>query len=104
MTNRKARAAAVCSGAAVFFAVGLGLAGVQGGAGEPLTSAPSSSSGVAPTGGDGGGAITVQPVGGGACIIGLNCGCLPRRTCPTPHPRPGTAGAEQHNAPAPQNP
>ncbi|SPM27037.1 hypothetical protein [Mycobacterium terramassiliense] len=104
MTNRKARAAAVCGGAALIFAVTLGTVGAQAGAAEPRNSATSSSSGVAPTGGDGGGAITVQPVGGGACIIGLNCGCLPRRTCPTPHPRQGTAGADQHNAPAPPNP
>jgi hypothetical protein len=64
----------------------------------------SSSTSVAPTGTDGGGAIPVQPVGGGACIIGLNCGCIPHHTCPTPHLRPGTAGANPHNAPPPQNP
>jgi hypothetical protein len=91
--------AAVCGGGAVVFAVGLGVAGAD----EPRSDATVPSSSVTPTGG-GGGAITVRPVGGGACIIGLNCGCIPHRTCPTPHPRPGTAGAEQHNAPAPQNP
>ncbi len=100
MTNRKA--AAVCGGAALLFAVALGTVGAQAGTGEPPNSAMSSSSeSVAP---GGGGAIPVQPVGGGACIIGLNCGCIPHRTCPTPHPRPGTAGGNQHNAPAPQNP
>ncbi|OBF49499.1 hypothetical protein A5787_00690 [Mycobacterium sp. 852002-50816_SCH5313054-b] len=105
MPNRKARAAAVCGGAVLVFAFGFGTVGAQAGAGEPLNRATSSSSGVAPTGGgDGAGAIRVQPVGGGACIIGLNCGCIPHRTCPTPHARPGTGGANQHNAPAPQNP
>ncbi|WP_156764841.1 hypothetical protein [Mycobacterium sp. 1081908.1] len=98
MTIRVGRAAAaVCGGAALVLAAGLGVTGAdesRGGATAP----PSS---VAPTGG---GAISVRPAGGGACIVGLNCGCIPHRTCPTPHPRPGTAGANQHNAPAPQNP
>ncbi len=102
MTNRKARAA-VCGGAALVFAVTLGTVGARADAGEALNKAMSPSSSAAATG-DGGGAIPVQPVGGGACIIGLNCGCIPHRTCPTPHARPGTAGANQHNAPAPQNP
>ena len=93
-------AAAVCGGAALVFAVGLG----QAGADEPLSSAISPSSSVAPAPPAPGGAIPVQPVGGGACIIGLNCGCIPHRTCPTPHPRPGTSGANQHNDPAPPNP
>ncbi len=96
-------AAAVCGGAALAVAVGLGFPGGEAGAGEPLSGAIGASSGVAPIGNDGG-ALPVQPVGGGACIIGLNCGCIPRHTCPTPHPHPGTAGANQHNAPAPQNP
>ncbi len=92
----------MCGGAALVFAVGFGTVGAQAGAGEPLNSAMSTSS--QPAAPDGGGAIIVQPVGGGACIIGLNCGCIPHRTCPTPHSRPGTAGANQHDAPAPQNP
>ncbi|WP_156771980.1 hypothetical protein [Mycobacterium sp. 1245805.9] len=105
MTNRKAtRAAAVFGGAALVLAVGLGAGGPRPGAGAPLNVATSSSSGTAATGGDGGGAIDVQPVGGSPCIVGLNCGCIPRVTCPTPHPRPGTAGSNQHNPPAPQNP
>ncbi len=104
MTNRKARAAAVCGGAALVLAVSLGTVGAQAGAGEPLNGAMSPSPSVAATGSGEGGAIAVQPVGGGACIIGLNCGCIPHRTCPTPHARPGTAGGNQHNAPAPQNP
>ncbi len=104
MTNRRARAAAVCGGAALVFAVGFGTVGAQSGAGEPLNSAMSPSSSVAANADGGGGAIPVQPVGGGGCIIGLNCGCIPHRTCPTPHARPGTAGDNQHNAPAPQDP
>jgi hypothetical protein len=93
-------AAAVCGAAALVFAVGLGVAGAD----EPWSGATLPPTSVAPTAGDGGGAISVRPVGGGACIIGLNCGCIPHRTCPTPHSRPGTAGAEQHNPPAPENP
>ena len=101
MKNRVGRtAAAICGGAALVLAVGLGVAGAD----ESPSGATAPSSSVAPTDGGGGGAITVRPVGGGACIIGLNCGCIPHRTCPTPHPRPGTAGGDQHNAPAPQNP
>jgi len=52
-----------------------------------------------------GGAIPVQPVGGGGCIIGLNCGCV--HNCHTAHPHPpGVPGDPQHAAPAPapQNP
>jgi hypothetical protein len=104
MTNRKARTAAVCGGAALIFAVTLGTVGAQAGAAERLNSAMSPPSNGATQGDGGGGAIPVQPVGGGACIIGLNCGCIPHRTCPTPRARPGTDGANQHNAPAPQNP
>ncbi|WP_156664728.1 hypothetical protein [Mycobacterium sp. 852002-51057_SCH5723018] len=104
MANRRGRrAAAWCGGAALVLAVGLGL----GGSDEPATAAIGTSSSVTPAplpAGDGGGALPVQPVGGGACIVGLNCGCIPRRTCPTPHARPGIPGANQHNAPAPQNP
>jgi hypothetical protein len=104
MTNGTARAAAVCGGAALVFAVGFGTVGAQAGAGAPLSSAMSPSSSGSATGDAGGGAIPVQPVGGGACIVGLNCGCIPHRTCPTPHAHPGNAGANQHNAAAPQNP
>ena len=105
VTIRVARTVAtVCGGAALVFAVGLDLRGGQAGADEPPSGVTAPSSSVAPTAGDGGGAISVQPVGGGGCIIGLNCGCIPRRTCPTPHARAGTGDANQHNAPAPQNP
>lgn len=104
MTNRRTRTAALCGGAALVFAVGFGTVGALTGAGEPLSSAMSPSSSPAVAGSGGGGAIPVQPVGGGACIIGLNCGCIPHHTCPTPHTHPGTAGANQHDVPAPQNP
>ncbi len=104
VTNRRSRPAAAACGAALLFAVGVGLAGGPFGAGEPPNTAVGASSAVGQTGSDGGGALPVQPAGGGACIVGLNCGCIPRITCPTPHPRPGTAGANQHNPPAPQNP
>jgi len=93
-------AAGVCGGAALLLAVGFAVTGVH----EPTGGATAPSSSVAPAADGGGGAISVQPVGGGACIIGLNCGCIPHRTCPTPHARPGTAGANQHNAPEPPNP
>jgi hypothetical protein len=95
-------AAAWCGGVALALAAGLGVSGAD----EPPTAAavPPTSVVPAPTPPGDGGALPVQPVGGGACIIGLNCGCIPHRTCPTPHARPGTAGANQHNAPAPQNP
>ena len=108
VTNRKSRtAAALCGGAAVVFAIGLGVTGAD----ELLNSTMSHSSSLVPappstmgTNGDGGGALPVQPVGGGACIIGLNCGCIRNITCPKPHPsHPDTANG-QHNAPGPQNP
>src|ERR1700761_1326937 len=50
-----------------------------------------------------GGALPVQPVGGGGCILGLNCGCT--KNCHPPHtPPPSNAGAPQHAPPAPPNP
>lgn len=104
MTNRKATLAAAGCGAALVFAVGLGAVSAQAGAGGPPNVATPSSSGMAATASDGGGAIHVRPVGGSPCIVGLNCGCIPRVTCPTPHRRPGAAGANQRNTPAPQNP
>jgi len=106
VTSRKSgKAAALC--AAVVLAIGLGVTGAD----ELLNSTIGHSSSVVPappspggaTGG-GGGALPVQPVGGGACIIGLNCGCIRNITCPKPHPsHPDTANG-QHNAPGPQNP
>lgn len=43
---------------------------------------------------EGGGALPVVPVGGGACISGLNCGCIRYITCP---------GTIRHHRPAPVN-
>jgi hypothetical protein len=42
----------------------------------------------------GGGALPVVPVGGGACIAGLNCGCIRYITCP---------GTIRHHPPTPAN-
>lgn len=104
MAKRKGgTAAAVCRGAALVFAAAFLPAGVELSAGAAAS--PPSSEAPAPPSADGdGGALPVQPVGGGGCIIGMNCGCIPHRTCPTPHPRPGSGGANQHNPPAPPNP
>ncbi len=44
--------------------------------------------------------MPVVPVGGGACIVGLNCGCIPRLTCPTPHRRPAPVNDRPRDAPA----
>jgi hypothetical protein len=107
--HRKSRTVtAICGGVAV---LALAVAGV-GDLDRPLTSAMSASSGVAPappspggsTGGSSGGALPVQPVGGGGCIIGLNCGCTRHQSCPTPHARAGTQHDQQHAAPGAQNP
>ena len=51
-----------------------------------------------------GGALPVRPAGGGACIIGLNCGCIRYITCPGSRPRPPATNNQQHAAPAPQDP
>ncbi len=100
--------APLCGAAAFLIAVGLGAAGHDG----PLTSTMSASSSAVPSlpspggvpGGDGGGALPVEPVGGGGCVAGLNCGCIPNVTCPRPHPRHGLADGHQTTAPAPHNP
>jgi len=43
----------------------------------------------------------VVPVGGGACIIGLNCGCIRGITCPgTVHHPPAPASEHPPDAPA----
>lgn len=81
---------AVCGPAAVLaLVVGYGVDEA------PPTTASSSSVTVtpapAPTPGDSGGAFPAVPAGGGGCYIGLNCGCIPRLTCPTPHRRPPVA-------------
>jgi hypothetical protein len=102
VAKRRGKTVAGLGGATLALAVGLGI----GGAGAPPSSAmsPPSSAVPAPPSGNDGGAIRVRPAGGGACIIGLNCGCIPHHTCPSPPPRPGTAGANQHKAPDPPKP
>ncbi|WP_197507874.1 hypothetical protein [Mycobacterium sp. 852014-52450_SCH5900713] len=100
MGNGQARtAAALCAcGAALVLAFGWS-------AGDAAISVASSSS-VTPAPPIPGGALPVQPVGGGGCIIGLNCGCTQHCHQP-PRPRPpAIAGDPQHAAPAPapQNP
>lgn len=88
--------AALC-GFVTAFVVAMGLS--FGGA--PATATPSV---VTPAPPAPGGAVPVQPVGGGGCIIGLNCGCIRNVTCPAPHPRRPNADNNQHSAPAPPNP
>jgi hypothetical protein len=47
------------------------------------------------------GTLPVIPDGGGACIIGLNCGCIRGITCPgTVHHRPAPATGHPHDAPS----
>src|ERR1700728_3635341 len=88
--NRKARTAAawgICV-AALVFAVG-DITAVT-----VMTPSASSSGGTTapPSPSTPGGALPVQPVGGGGCIIGLNCGCT--KNCHPPHtPPPHNAGA-----------
>ncbi len=69
---------------------------------KPLASAAAAAalvlaigSGTTPAPGDragDGGAFPVVPVGGGACIAGLNCGCIRNVTCP---------GTVRHRPPPP---
>jgi len=80
------------------------------GAAQPSAPAPAATSAFAsaaqaPTPAPGGltrgGALPVVPVGGGACIIGLNCGCIRGITCPgTVHHPPAPANAHPPDAPA----
>ncbi len=44
------------------------------------------------------GALPVVPVGGGGCIIGLNCGCV--HNCPNQHRHPAPAIVHPSDAPA----
>jgi hypothetical protein len=46
----------------------------------------------------GGGALPVVPVGGGGCIIGLNCGCV--HNCSNQHRHPAPATVHPSDAPA----
>ncbi len=45
----------------------------------------------------GGGALPVVPVGGGGCIIGLNCGCV--HNCPNQHRHPAPATVQPPDTP-----
>jgi hypothetical protein len=100
--NRRARMAAAWCGGAAVVALALGCGVDRAGASLSSANNPSSTVLGAPspttsggaTGGSGGGALPVQPVGGGACIIGLNCGCIRGITCP---------GTIPHHHPAPTN-
>lgn len=104
MSNRKRKASAVLFGGAAVFALAIG-ASLDDATASAATAAASSTSSPAPS--NPGGALPVQPVGGGACISGLNCGCIRHITCPWDRvrhqPVPGLE-ANQHAAPAPQNP
>ncbi|GAB1811031.1 hypothetical protein [Mycobacterium sp. MUNTM1] len=77
-------------------------AGLLSGGGAPAATATPAV--VTPTPPAPGGAVPVQPVGGGGCIIGLNCGCIRNVTCPSPHPRRPSVDNSQHAAPTPPNP
>ncbi|MGZ4529137.1 MAG: hypothetical protein ACXVYA_05770 [Mycobacterium sp.] len=98
MWNGQARTAAAlgASGAALVLAFGWAA-----GDAAARTANTTSSSSVTPAPPPApGGALPVQPAGGGGCIIGLNCGCT--RNCHKPHPRPpDVVGDPQHAAPAP---
>ncbi|OBI43853.1 hypothetical protein A5708_17895 [Mycobacterium colombiense] len=98
MRTRSATARAALCGCvtAVVF-----TAGLASGAAPAATATPSV---VTPAPPAPGGSVPVQPVGGGGCIIGLNCGCIRNVTCPSPHPRRPNVDNNQHAAPAPPNP
>ncbi|BBY36930.1 hypothetical protein MMAN_10640 [Mycobacterium mantenii] len=100
--SAKARAGLCGCVAAVFLAVGFSSVGapVTIAASSGVTPAPPAPTPAPPSPG---GALPVQPAGGGGCVIGLNCGCT--RNCHKPHPRPpDVVGDPQHAAPAPPNP
>ncbi len=107
MPNRTHKAvAAWCGGVAVLaWAVGASL---DGAAVTTVTAASSSVNSESSSPSGPGGALPVQPVGGGACISGLNCGCIPYVTCPWNRRvhRPAAPGVktDNHAAPAPQRP
>ncbi|WP_155763099.1 hypothetical protein [Mycobacterium colombiense] len=95
--NARTRAALSACMTAVALAAALSSGGVP-----PATATPSV---VTPAPPAQGGAVPVQPVGGGGgCIIGLNCGCIRNVTCPSPRPRRPSVDNNQHAAPAPPNP
>jgi len=91
-------------GTAIAFALALGFGDVanavpsSGAATASMASTPSPHPSGPTTGG---GAVPVVPVGGGACIIGLNCGCIRGITCPgTVHHRPAPSNDHPHDPPA----
>lgn len=103
MAHLRGRTAIALCGAAAALAFGAGY-----GSGEdPPAAAPAASASVAvtpkplPAPGNPGGAFRAVPVGGGGCYIGLNCGCIPRITCPTPHRRPPAVVPGQDGSRAP---
>jgi hypothetical protein len=102
VTHPKRRTAIVLCGAVATLAFAVGY-----GPGEDPPAASSSSVTVTPAlppaPGSPGGAFPAVPAGGGGCYIGLNCGCIPRITCPTPHRHP-PAVAPGHDATGGQNP
>ena len=92
MTYHKGRAALAVCGAVAVLAFPVGYSADDSQATTAAWSTATVMPAPPPTPGDrGGGALPVQPVGGGGCYIGLNCGCIPRITCPTPHRRPPPA-------------
>ena len=72
------------SAAMLAFAVGYGVDAntTTTRASSSVTSTPTAPVTPAAPPGD---ASPVQPLGGGGCVIGLNCGCIPRITCPGAH-------------------
>ncbi|WP_142404560.1 hypothetical protein [Mycobacterium shigaense] len=103
MTNSTTRAvAAVYGGVAVFALVVGGLDGVSTRYGA--TTSVSSALPAPPAPGDGGGALPVKPVGGGGCVLGLNCGPIHPNPPPPPHRHPSPAPDPQHPAPGVPDP
>ena len=105
MIHHKGRTTIALCGAAATLAFAVGY-----GPGEdPASTSSASSSSVTvtrappPAPGTLGDAFPAVPAGGGGCYIGLNCGCIPRITCPTPHRRP-PAVAPGHDAAGGPNP
>jgi hypothetical protein len=87
VTNKGRMAIALGSSAAAL------LLGLGGAIGEGVATAAASSPTPVPVlpnaaGGSDGGATPAHPLGGGGCVIGLNCGCIPRITCPGPRAHP----------------
>jgi hypothetical protein len=104
VTNNGKLATLLCSGAAILaLALGYGADGNSATTGASSSGTPAPAVPTAP-GAPPGGALPVQPVGGGGCIIGLNCGCIPRITCPGSHRRTGGADGRRPNVPSTDTP